>query len=158
MAVAAGVCGGLPVLAVVFRNILCGECLTSMTREGKAVGRQGPICGLSVGTSRSPKTRRLFILVNVRSIGRIWDLAAAPHCNWDCPRMPKTVTPKASLAPRCHFRRVGGQVLSNGFYFSPDHWSGGAISSQNDRSYMRKHIIFIDNMLGHIFAWVYLAI
>jgi len=62
----------------------------------------------------------------------------------------KTVTPKAFLAPRYHFRRVGSQVVSNGFYFFPDHWSGGAISVRNGKMYMLKHIMFTMNMLGHI--------
>jgi len=32
---------------------------------------------------------------------------AVRHCNWECPPMLKTITAKASLAPRYHFRRVG---------------------------------------------------
>lgn len=79
-----------------------------------------------------------------------FDLAAVPHCNWECPRMPKTVTPKASLAPRYHFRRVGSQVVSNGFYFFPGHWSGGAISLRNG-----KHVYAETYNFHHEYAWTY---
>jgi hypothetical protein len=66
--------------------------------------------------------------------------------------MLKTITAKASLAPRYHFRRVGSQVVSNGFYFFLDHWLGGPISPRNGKMYMLKHISFTMNMLGHISA------
>lgn len=102
-------------------------------------------------SSRSPETRWSFNFASELLLGEVGGLAAVPRCNWECPRMPKTVTPEASLAPRYHVRRVGSRVLSSGFYFSPDHRSGGVIFSQNGKTYTLKHIIFIRNMLGHIF-------
>lgn len=72
--------------------------------------------------------------------------------------MPKAVTSKASLAPSCHFRYVGSQALSNGFYFSPDHWSGGAKAAQNGNMHMLKHITLKEDMLKHIYDCVRRAV